>query len=100
MEAAIPVCQSPDLEPRAPGFTIPRGACDCHAHVFGPPDRYPYKVVRRYTPDPAGLDEYRAMLRALGIARAVVVQPGIYRDNRATLDALASAGGLWRGVAR
>ncbi|MBV9783114.1 MAG: amidohydrolase family protein, partial [Acidisphaera sp.] len=49
---------------------------------------------------PAGLDEYRAMLRALGIARAVVVQPGIYRDNRATLDALASAGGLWRGVAR
>ena len=40
------------------------------------------------------------MKARLGLSRAVIVQPGIYPDNGATLDALAAAGGAWRGVAR
>lgn len=93
-----PVVPSPDLRPRRPGIEVPAGAWDCHAHIFGDPARYPYKPGRRYTPAPAGLDEYKRMLAALGIEHAVIVQPTIYLDNRITLDALAQSGGTWRGI--
>jgi predicted TIM-barrel fold metal-dependent hydrolase len=76
---------------------IPPGACDCHAHVFG---RYPYRPDRRYTPAAAGLDDYRHVLATLGVTHAVIVQPEIYRDNQATIDALQQARGAWRGIAR
>jgi 2-pyrone-4,6-dicarboxylate lactonase len=33
-----------------PTFDVPKGACDCHVHVFGPPDRFPMAADRRYTP--------------------------------------------------
>lgn len=82
---------------------MPPGACDCHAHVFGPPTLYPYVAGRRYTPSGAGLDDYLATLHALGITRAVVVQPTLYADNRVTLDALGAlqrAGIAARGIAR
>ncbi|MBI3068085.1 MAG: amidohydrolase family protein [Betaproteobacteria bacterium] len=92
-------CQGPDPAPRKPAMKVPRGACDCHAHIFGPPERYPYRPDRRYTPAPAGLDEYRHMLATLGLEHAVIVQPAIYLDNRVTLDALRGSGGSWRGVA-
>ena len=32
---------------------LPRGACDCHAHVFGPGLRFPYAEPRSYTPEDA-----------------------------------------------
>ena len=53
IEPASPVdqpCAPPDLNPRKPSIAVPPGACDCHAHIFGDPRRYPYKTVRRYTP--------------------------------------------------
>lgn len=40
------------------------------------------------------------MLRTLGLTRAVIVQPGVYGDNRMTMDALVEASGEWRGIAR
>jgi predicted TIM-barrel fold metal-dependent hydrolase len=40
------------------------------------------------------------MLGALGLDRAVIVQPSVYgTDNRCTHDAVAASGGRWRGVA-
>ena len=79
---------------------LPRGACDCHCHVFGPAARFPYAEPRSYTPDDAPLESYLALLDRLGCARGVLVQPSAYgRDNHAMLDALARAPQRLRGVA-
>ena len=92
-------CAPPDLHPRKPSFEVPPHACDCHAHIFGPPVRYPYKPVRRYTPSAAGIEDYRRMLAVLGLERAVIVQPGVFYGNDVTIDALQSSDGKWRGIA-
>jgi 2-pyrone-4,6-dicarboxylate lactonase len=99
-EPAPPACQPPDPHPHAPGFALPPGACDAHAHVFGHPPRYPFRPGRRYTPAAPGLAEYRHVLATLGIAHAVIVQPDLYFDNQVTADALIAAGGAWRGIAK
>src|SRR5579863_6507067 len=91
-----PLCQSPDASPVAPGFEMPELACDCHAHIYGPPERYPYRQNRRYTPAPVGLAQYRQALDTLGIRRAVIVHPTIYPDDQATLDVLQEMAGQWR----
>jgi 2-pyrone-4,6-dicarboxylate lactonase len=79
---------------------LPRGACDCHCHVFGPAARFPYAEPRSYTPDDAPFEAYIALLVRLGCTRGVLVQPSAYgRDNRAMLDALARAPYHLRGVA-
>jgi len=82
------------------GTALPRGACDCHCHVFGPVARFPYAEPRSYTPDDAPLESYLALLDRLGFDRGVLVQPSAYgRDNRAMLDALMRAPQRLRGVA-
>jgi 2-pyrone-4,6-dicarboxylate lactonase len=79
---------------------LPDGACDCHAHVFGPAARFPYAEPRSYTPDDAPLEAYLGHLDRLGCQRGVLVQPSAYgRDNRAMLDALAREPARLRGVA-
>ncbi|HWK72428.1 MAG TPA: amidohydrolase family protein [Burkholderiaceae bacterium] len=93
-------CQPPDFSTRKPAIDVPPGACDCHAHIFGDPAKHPYVSSHRYTPASATLSDYRAMLAALGIARAVIVQPTIYQDNQVTIDTLAASNGEWRGIAR
>jgi 2-pyrone-4,6-dicarboxylate lactonase len=101
-EAPVPVdqpCAAPDLHPHPPSFAVPQGACDCHAHIFGDPVRYPYKPVRRYTPSAATVDDYRHMLKVLGLERAVIVQTGIFHGNDVTYDVLKESGGQWRGIA-
>ena len=63
--------------------------CDCHFHIFGPPERYPSSGDLRYKPPSAPLSEYLALARRLGIERMVFVQPSAYgRDNRCMLDAM------------
>jgi predicted TIM-barrel fold metal-dependent hydrolase len=98
-----PACPAPLPPAGAPTFTVPAGACDCHAHVFGGPPRYPYREPRRYTPAAdTGVEQYAQVLRALGLTRAVLVQPTLYHDNSLTLDgmlALEQAGIEARGVA-
>lgn len=79
---------------------VPRGACDCHAHIFGPQGRFPYSPNRSYTPAERLPSDYAAMLKSIGIDRGVVVQPSVYgTDNRATLNAIAELGPDFRGVA-
>lgn len=76
-----------------PFHPAPPGACDCHAHIFGPVAEYPYAEGRSYTPPDARRDEYLAMLKTLGIERAVIVQPSVLGfDNRCTTDAVGAFG--------
>lgn len=93
----------PDPAPRPPMDAMPKGACDCHAHLFGPATRYPYLPERGYTPPDASAEDYRQLLTTLGFERAVLVQPSVYgTDNRRLLDALQEArdaGSARRGVA-
>ena len=97
---AIPGCQPFNPDPGKPKLQIPPGSCDCHAHIFGPHDKYPYTPNRSYSPPEAGTDAYLRMLGALGFERAVIVQPSVYGiDNSCTRDAIVAASGMWRAVA-
>jgi predicted TIM-barrel fold metal-dependent hydrolase len=81
-------------------FAVPPGACDCHTHVFGDPRRFQYASARTYTPEPASIDELRALHRALDVERVVIVQPSVYgTDNACTLDAIRALSPRARGVA-
>lgn len=95
-----PACAGPDPHTRTPAFRMPPGACDTHAHVFGPVARFPYADARSYTPPEATVERYAALLDTLGIERCVLVQGGPHgTDNRVTLDAIARLGARARGVA-
>ena len=76
-----------------PRLILPKAACDCHAHIFGAPDTYPFAAEHSYTPPPASVPHYLTMLAAVGLERAVIVQPSVYGyDNRCTLDAVEQIG--------
>lgn len=95
----IPRCEAADQYPEKPLFTPPSGSCDCHAHIFGPENLYPYTMNRSYTPPDALLSSYTSLLTTLGMDRAVIVQPSVYgTNNRATLDAVQKGGNNFRGV--
>jgi predicted TIM-barrel fold metal-dependent hydrolase len=83
-----------------PDFAVPRGACDCHTHVFGPPAEFPFAPQRLYTPGEASVEELLELQQALNLDRVVIVQPSVYgTDNSCTVDALRRLGGRGRGVA-
>jgi predicted TIM-barrel fold metal-dependent hydrolase len=81
-------------------FDVPRGACDCHVHVFDP-TRFPYFAGRVYTPPEATAEDLLALQRQLHFDRVVVVQPSVYGvDNGCTLNAIKTLGpARARGVA-
>ena len=82
------------------GFEVPRGACDCHVHVFSDPDKFPFAPHRVYTPPGASVDDLRALQKSLGFERVVIVTPSVYGlDNSCTLDAIRQLGDRARGVA-
>lgn len=89
-----------DVRHSAPSFDVPRKACDCHTHIFGPHDTYPLSPKRMYTPGPASIDDLNALHRAINIDRVVVVHPSPYGgDNSCTVDAVRRLGPRARGVA-
>jgi predicted TIM-barrel fold metal-dependent hydrolase len=90
----------PDPNTRAPGWSVPKGACDTHAHIFGPPHLFPYADDRRYTPPAAPVEHYRNMQQITGLSRAVFVTPTAHGcDNRVILNAIAILGDAARGIA-
>ena len=95
-----PDCQGPDPHPHAARFKPPPGACDSHAHVIGPPERYPFVATRSFTPPPAPEAAYLAMHDALGIERGVLVQVSVHgTDNSLMLRTLEAHRGRLRGIA-
>ena len=90
----------PDPDTRRPRVQFPEGACDCHAHVFGPPDRFPLVPNAAYIPPAASPQDYARMLSAIGCQRAVLVQPSIYGTNNRCMVAAMNSGVFdFRGVA-
>ena len=67
-------------------------------HVYE--DRFPLVAQATFKPPHAPLADYLAVRRALGLSRAVIVQPNGYGfDNTCTLEALAGFGDTARGIA-
>lgn len=68
---------------------------------MGPAAHYALSAQRIYTPPDCVAADYRGMLAAVGVTRAVLVQPSIYgSDNRLLVDTLLAADPAhWRGVA-
>src|SRR4051812_12223605 len=76
------VLASASQPPTPVNFDVPAGACDCHTHIFGDPRRFPLSPSRTYTPEPASIEEMRALHRALHTDRVVIVNPSVYgTDN-------------------
>ena len=93
-------CLPPDPNPVKPKLVLPPGACDAHCHVFGPAMKFPYAPDRSYTPPDAPVEHLRALHARLGISRAVIVHASCHGSQmEVTLDAIASSGGNYRGVA-
>jgi predicted TIM-barrel fold metal-dependent hydrolase len=87
-------------QPATPvNFDVPAGACDCHTHIFGDPQRYAFMTPRAYTPEPATVPEMRALHKALHTPRVIIVQPSVYgTDNTCTLDSIKLLGPGARAV--
>src|SRR5213596_3061961 len=81
-------------------FDVPAGACDCHTHIHGDPEKFPFFPGRVYTPETALPEEMAALHRALRLQRVVIVTPSVYgTDNSATLWGMKARGADARGVA-
>ena len=80
-------------------FQPPVGACDCHAHVFGPFARHPLSEERSYTPEEFDGSTFIQHLDALGLTRGVLVTGSVCgADNGAILEALEQYPDRLRGV--
>jgi predicted TIM-barrel fold metal-dependent hydrolase len=88
-------------QPATPvNFAMPAHACDCHTHIIGGPDRFPFLPSRTYTPETALPEEMSALHRTLGIERVVIVTPSVYgTDNSAMLYGVKARGSSARGIA-
>src|SRR6202047_140194 len=88
-------------QPSTPvNFDVPAGACDCHTHIHGDPEKFPFFAARTYTPEPASPEERAPLPSALHIDRVVIVTPSVYgSDNSATLFGMEARGASARGVA-
>jgi len=88
-------------QPATPvNFDVPAGACDCHTHIHGDPQKCPFFSGRVYTPEMALPEEMAALHKALHMQRVVIVTPSVYgTDNSATLYGMKARGADARGVA-
>jgi 2-pyrone-4,6-dicarboxylate lactonase len=62
-----PTIPGPDPNTKTPKFKLPELACDAHCHIFGPGSKYPYAPDRPYTPPDAGLEDFRALHKKIGV---------------------------------
>ncbi len=86
--------------PSKPKFRPPAGAVDAHCHVFGPENKFPFALERKYTPCDAPKEKLFALRDFLGFDKNVIVQASCHsKDNRAMVDAIESSNGRAKGVA-
>ena len=90
----------PDPDTKTPSLTLPPGACDCHVHVYGPADRFPYLPSHSEKSVDAPREALETMHGTLGMDCCVIVHvPAHGTDMAATLDAMASSARQVRAVA-
>lgn len=77
---------------------LPQQGTDCHTHLFGPADKFPYVANRAYTPSDAGETEARQLLAELGLERIVLVHASVHGDNRRLFHGLEEFGSTARAV--
>src|SRR5262245_2436193 len=79
-------------EVRAPVPLPPPKSCDCQAHIFGDPVKYPVRANAAYTPVVgATFADLCAVERTLGFERFVIVHAQVYgADFRLVTDSLAA----------
>jgi 2-pyrone-4,6-dicarboxylate lactonase len=53
---------------------IPAGACDCHAHIYGPFDQFPFGRSAPFQPPLAPAKALEGLWEAFGVERAVLIQ--------------------------
>ena len=83
-----------------PKLKAPAGACDTHAHIIGPFDKFPLADERGYTPQISALEDFEVFQKTLGIDRAVIVHPSCYGTMMdVTVDAVTGLGDRARGIA-
>jgi predicted TIM-barrel fold metal-dependent hydrolase len=81
-------------------FDVPAGACDCHTHIFGDPQQFPFFAGRTYTPETASPEEMAELHKRLKIERVVIVTASVYgTDNSSTVFGIKARGDSARGVA-
>ena len=96
----IPTIAPPDPNTKMPEFKLPPKSCDCHTHIFGPANRYPFAPTRPYNPPEAPLEAFRALHDKIGAERCVIVNATVHgTDNRVVTDAIAQSGGAYKGIA-
>jgi 2-pyrone-4,6-dicarboxylate lactonase len=79
---------------------LPFGACDCHAHVYGPFDEFPLSGAAPFQPPPASIQALEKLWESFGIERGVIVQGSAYGgDHQALLAAIRRDPQNRRGVA-
>jgi predicted TIM-barrel fold metal-dependent hydrolase len=88
-------------QPSTPvNFDIPEHACDCHTHIHGDVEKFPFFAGRVYTPEPASPEEMSALHKALHMERVVIVTPSVYgTDNSSSQYGMMARGATARGVA-
>ncbi|KQO77003.1 amidohydrolase family protein [Rhizobium sp. Leaf262] len=87
------------FEGRAPRVVMPKGTIDTQMHMYLPgfPQQAGGPPVPEGTPDP---QEYRRLMRWLGIDRVVITQGNAHqRDNGNLIACLKAVGSVARGVA-
>jgi len=90
----------PDPNTRTPRFAPPPGACDCHVHVYGPEDRFPFVPAQRERSFEAPRTALEAMHGKIGMDRCVIVHvPAHGTDLAVTLDAMAGGPRQYRAIA-
>ena len=77
------ICPAPLANHLKPSFTLPPGATDCHAHVFGAREVYGYADNNSLPPIPIGLapfyyetGQFDSGLRPSGFHGAAFLVPG------------------------
>ena len=72
-------------------FAMPPGACDSHAHVFGPYAQFPLAEDRSYTPVENPPERFIAHLDRLGFERGVLVTASSQGDDNSNVVAALRA---------
>jgi 2-pyrone-4,6-dicarboxylate lactonase len=82
------------------GPVLPAGACDCHAHVYGPFDQFPLAASAPFQPPLSPVAALEGLWGSFGVERGVLIQGSAYgQDHRALLAAIHRDRQNRRGVA-